>query len=247
MALNPGKVRSRARHNHGAGNRHLLDLSSSLFLASNESDWQRTHFIMHISTPRITLDSLAVELVEKIAWHLRLPELQAFRTLHSKCAAAGFKPLLEWMPCTVNLSTITVSRKDLGRSRRMSQLKDMAAVPAVARIIYSLSVGQNPRFLDLLPTLHLPTLSHFRLDHIHILSSHDIESFLTNHGQSLRSVAFRNVNLSCLSLPEGLERGLLPERWRSIFITIRELPRLTSLVLSELGYEHVSGANNYRL
>ena len=189
-------------------------------------------------------EKLAIELVERIASFLQPRDLKTFRTLDSKCASAGFKPLLAFMPSAVNSSNL--NRRDLGPKRRLSQLVDATSALAISKIIYSLTIGQGSSCIELLSALHLPTLSQFRLEKINIFSPETIITFLNNHHDSLRNIVFRGVSITC-SFENGLENETLPQEWQSIFTTIQALPSLTALAFADLGYHDATGTSIYRL
>lgn len=112
------------------------------------------------STQQTGLDDLPAELVEKIAYQLPLATLKAFRLAEHRSAAAGFRPLLDFVPNAIKSSTLELRGRP---NRELSQLAGLTSMPPIARILTSLIVGCGATRLDLLPKIHLPSLTHFEL------------------------------------------------------------------------------------
>ena len=188
--------------------------------------------------------ALPVELVERIAWFLPLTALKTFRSTDGKCAAAGLKPLLEFVPRAVNASMLELPGRVLNRD--LDQLVDIATTPSISKVITSLTVGRGATRLELLSTIHLPNLLSFRLRQIEIDSAKYITTFLSGHENSLRSVELNKVDIIC-PLTEGSRNEILPMEWRDILTTIRGLPHLSELLVSDLGYYNAERDMTYRI
>ena len=187
---------------------------------------------------------LPMELVERVAWFLSLPALKTFRSRDCQCAAAGFKPLLEFVPHAVNSSMLDISGRVLNRELR--QLACIASMSSISKVITSLTVGLGAAKLDLLSTIRLPNLKSFRLKQIELNTANHIMAFVSWHENSLRTIDMSKVDVVC-PLTEGSLNEVLPIEWRGIFTTIRGLPKLSELLVSDLGYHNAPRGLTYRI
>ena len=187
---------------------------------------------------------LPTELVERIAWFLPLPPLKTFRSMDCKCAAAGFKPLLEFVPHAVNSSMLDISGRVL--NRELHQLACIASTSSISKVITSLTVGLGAARLDLLSEIRLLNLKSFRLKQIELNTASHVIAFLSRHENSLSSIEMSKVDVVC-SLTEGSLNEVLPMEWRGILTPIRGLPQLSELLVSDLGYHNAARDLTYRI
>ena len=214
------------------------------------------HIQTHLSRPNVALltamglnsqtglDDLPAELVEKIAYQLPLATLKAFRLSESRCAAAGFKPLLGFVPNAINSSTL--EQRGRASNRELSQLVDLTSIPPIARIVTSLTVGHGATRLELLSEIQLPSLACFRLKQIETTAAQDITTFLSNHAHTLQNLELDKVDI-IRPLKEGNRNETLPTEWQNILTTIHGLPHVSDLLLSDLGYYNPNRDITYRI
>jgi hypothetical protein len=195
------------------------------------------------STQQTGLDDLPAELVEKIAYQLPLATLKAFRLAEDRSAAAGFRPLLDFVPNAIKSSTLELRGRP---NRELSQLVGLTSMPPIARIVTSLIVGCGATRLDLLPKIHLPSLTHFELKQLEITAARDVTTFLTNHSRTLQILELDKIDIIC-PLTEGHRNEILPAEWQAILATIRGLPHVAELLLSDLGYYNPQHDITYRI
>lgn len=190
------------------------------------------------------LRDLPIELVEKVAYQLPLATLKDFRLSESRCAAAGFKPLLGFVRNAINCSTVELPGRT--SKRKLSQVVDLAWIPWISKTITSLTVGHGATRLELLPEILLPSLASFRLKQIEISSASDVTTFLTNHAHTLQNLELDKVDIIC-PLSEADRNDTLPGEWHNILTTIRGLPQVADLLLSDLGYYNPKRDITYRI
>ena len=196
------------------------------------------------SNEQTGLDDLPAELVEKIAYQLPIATLKAFRLAKRSIAAAGFKPLVDFVPNAINCSTLELPNRT--SNRELSQLLSLALIPWISKTITSLTIGHGATTLELLSEIQLPSLACFRLKQIEISSASNITTFLSNHAHSLQNLELDKVDIICL-LTEGDRNEVLPREWHDILTVIRGLPHIADLLLSDLGYYNPKRDITYRI